>query len=90
MFTAMEETPRTLKGKHGAMLEHSLFWVFFVYFFWITESTVPFYAKNTTVIQDCKFSNNHWDNIIAWYHPIIIYVGLGIIEFLGIMFNKIK
>lgn len=50
MFTAMEETPRTLKGKHGAMLEHSLFWVFFVYFFWITESTVPFYAKNTTVI----------------------------------------
>jgi hypothetical protein len=54
MLTAMEETPRTLKGKHGAILEHSLFWIFFVYFFWISLSTVPFYSKNTVVITDAN------------------------------------
>jgi len=52
-FTAMEETPRTLKGKHGAVLEHSLFWIVFVYFFWISGSTVPFYSKSITIVENC-------------------------------------
>jgi hypothetical protein len=46
-----------VKGKQGAMLEHSLFWIFFLYFFWISDSSVPFYAKRTTIISSCDFKN---------------------------------
>lgn len=59
-LTAMEETPSALKGKHGAYYEH-LVWPCFFYFFYGTQSTVPFYIKNTTMIDNCKFSNNTFD-----------------------------
>jgi hypothetical protein len=55
----MEETPRTLKGKHGAYLEHMI-WPFFFYLFYAGNFTVPHYAKNTTMITDCTFNNDNF------------------------------
>ena len=48
----MNETSNTLKGKHGAYYEHMI-WPLFFYFFWASKTTVPFYIKNTIMIDNC-------------------------------------
>ena len=85
----MEETPRTLKGKHGAYLEHQA-WIIYFYLFYIGNYTIPYYAGSHTMIKNNKFENDNYENILNWYQPIIIWVGLLLGEFLGVIFNKQK
>jgi hypothetical protein len=54
------------KGKHGANWEHMM-WIVFLYLFWLTKSTLPFYVKGFTMISNCKFEIEEWDRIIDWF-----------------------
>jgi hypothetical protein len=85
---AMDETPLGLKGKHGAYLEHTATWIFFLYFFWISKSSLPFYTRDITSISNCGFQNEHWDSILLWYTPMIIYAFFILIEILAVLLNK--
>lgn len=95
-ITKMSETKKSLKvfsyifnlkGKHGAYLEH-LFWILFYYFFFLTNSSVPYVAKKTIFISNCKFDNETWNFTREYYQPIVIWGLFLIAEITGIMLNK--
>ncbi|CAD8172520.1 unnamed protein product [Paramecium pentaurelia] len=88
-ITKMSETKKSLKGKHGAYLEHQ-FWIVFYYFFYLTNSSVPYIAKKTVFISNCKFDNETWNLTREYYQPIFVWGLLLIAEIAGIMLNKQK
>ena len=50
-ITGMEERSLAVKGKNGAYFEH-LFWLIFFYFFWMAETSMTYYVKDFTIIEN--------------------------------------